>query len=302
MLCRTRGRARAERGRPAPSSLEGRSKGGQRVEVQGKGRRDSAPGGTTRRGRGRALSVRRWPGARPLQRRRPWLPRRARRRRQQPSSRPLLARQLDLAPVAAWAREGRLPSEEEPLSLFAHGGLLGVDLGSSRTFDGRRNKGASAAALTPCGDAQLDRRPTPSGSLLAKTELAYCFGKRGKVMASSGVGREDLLSEHLNLGLVDILAAGRRRRARVAAGVEGRPVGVVLRVLEDGVQPWLDVRPRAGVEGLLLAPLDVGVGEAVDVGRDEVVREGRDLLDTGKDDVLDAAVLTLLQQGLVAIG
>jgi hypothetical protein len=60
-------------------------------------------------------------------------------------------------------------------------------------------------------------------------------------MASSGVGREDLLAEHLNLGLVDVLAAGRRRRARVAAGVEGRPVGVVLRVLEDGVQPGLDV-------------------------------------------------------------
>ena len=110
---------------------------------------------------------------------------------------------------------------------------------------------------------------------------------------------ERLVEEVLDLRQVDRLLSSRGRRGRVPSGVD-RGLGlVVLGRLERGEQSRLDVRPRPSVERLLLAPCDVGVGELVDVGREEVVRERRDLLDSAEDNVLDASVLSLLEQSLV---
>lgn len=51
---------------------------------------------------------------------------------------------------------------------------------------------------------------------------------------------------------VDRLLSGRRRRAWVPSGVDGRLVLVVLGGLECGKQTGLDVGPRSGIKRLLL--------------------------------------------------
>lgn len=98
---------------------------------------------------------------------------------------------------------------------------------------------------------------------------------------------------------VNRLLSGSGRTARVPTNVDGSLVGVVFSRLESGVQPRLDIAPRSGVQGLLLSPDNVGVGELVNVRREEVVREGRDLLDSADNDVVEASVLSVLDEGLV---
>ena len=74
-------------------------------------------------------------------------------------------------------------------------------------------------------------------------------------------GREELL----DLLLVNRLATGRNRARRLAAGVQRVLALVVLRLVRGGQDTRADVRPRAVVERLLLAPKDVRVGILVEV-------------------------------------
>lgn len=77
-------------------------------------------------------------------------------------------------------------------------------------------------------------------------------------------GREELL----DLLLVDRLAAGRDRARGLAARVKRVLALVVLRLVRGGHDARADVRPRAVVQRLLLAPEDVRVRVFVEVGRE----------------------------------
>ena len=116
---------------------------------------------------------------------------------------------------------------------------------------------------------------------------------------------------------MDRLAAGRDGARGLAARVERVLALVVLRLVRRGLDAGADVGPRAVVEGLLLAPEDVRVGVLVEVRSNlftvfsssssnahtcctyQVIGEGRNLLDPADSDIVDALVLTLLEEGVV---
>ena len=88
--------------------------------------------------------------------------------------------------------------------------------------------------------------------------------------------------ELFDLLLVDRLATSRDGARRLAAGVERVLALVVLGLVRGGHNARADVRPRAVVERLLLAPEQVRVGVFVKMGRQLYIRSQR--IATGTDE------------------
>jgi hypothetical protein len=74
--------------------------------------------------------------------------------------------------------------------------------------------------------------------------------------------------------------------------------GVVLSVVEQGLDTGLSEAPGTGVERLLLAPDDgLGVGVLVEVLLELLPREGVQLLNAGESDIVDVVLRSVLVKG-----
>jgi hypothetical protein len=74
---------------------------------------------------------------------------------------------------------------------------------------------------------------------------------------------------------------------------------MMLGLASGSVDARASVAPRAVIKRLLLAPEQAGIGILIKVGRDKVIGEGRDLLNAADGDVLNATLLTGLEEGKV---
>lgn len=110
--------------------------------------------------------------------------------------------------------------------------------------------------------------------------------------------RESHLDKLLLLLEVRRLLASSDRSGRSTASVHDVLAVVVLGVVKESLQTGLSVRPRTGVEGLLLGPNDgLSVGVLVEVLTELLPGEGVELLNTSEGDVVDLVVLAVLEEG-----
>lgn len=117
--------------------------------------------------------------------------------------------------------------------------------------------------------------------------------------ALPGLRGESSIKECFNFFLVLELASSSDRAGGFTSCVERIFPFMMLGLSSSGVDARTDVTPGTVVERLLLAPEKAGIGVEVKVGSDQVVREGRELFNTADGNVLDASLLTSLQQRVV---
>ena len=83
--------------------------------------------------------------------------------------------------------------------------------------------------------------------------------------------------------------------AWVSAGVHNMLTVVVLSVVQQGLNSWLNERPGTSVKGLLLTPNDgLGIGVLVEILLQQLPWERIELFDTGNGGVLDVVVGAVL--------
>lgn len=106
-----------------------------------------------------------------------------------------------------------------------------------------------------------------------------------------------LLEQLLLFLTVDMFQTSSNRRAGATASVHDVFAVVILGLVEQSLDAGLGEAPGTGVEGLLLGPDDgLRVGVHVEVLLQLLPREGVQLFDTGKGNIVNLVVSTVLVQ------
>jgi len=95
------------------------------------------------------------------------------------------------------------------------------------------------------------------------------------------------------------LAACCDRARWLTSGIQGVFPLVVLRFVRGSQNPGRDICPCPVIQGLLLTPQNISIRVLVKVGGYQIVGERGELFDPADHNIVDALVLTLLDEGVI---